>query len=180
MNKPKLILLNGFAGSGKSTIAKRYIDEHPLSMSIEGDKLVVMLGQWTNNWQEASRYRIELSKVIARSHLKTQHDVVLPFLLTDSKDAEDFENIAKEEGADFFEVMLSLDKEEAIRRLLKRGKWGEDGSSTFTENDHPEIEKLFEGMTLATSKRPNTIKIYPQEGDIDGTYHEFVKILESR
>lgn len=175
MKKPKLILLNGFAGSGKSTLAKKYTDEHPLSLSIEGDKLVVMLGQWANNWEEASRYRVTLSKLIARSHLQTSHDVVVPFLLTDPKDAQDFEDIAKEEGADFFEIMLSLEKDEAIKRLLERGKWGEEGSSTFTEKDHPEIEKLFDSMQEATSKRPNMVKIYPAFGEVEETYKEFIK-----
>jgi predicted kinase len=180
MIKPKLILLNGFAGSGKSTIATKYIEAHPLAMSIEGDKLVVMLGQWANHWKEASGYRTELSKTIARAHLKTGHDVVVPFLLTDSKDAEDFENIAKEEGADFYEIMLSLEKEEGVERLLKRGKWGEDGSTTFTEKDHPEINKLFDDMEAATSQRPNMLKIYPALDEVDQTYKAFLNELQTK
>jgi hypothetical protein len=27
-------------------IAERYIDEHPLTMNIEGDQLITMFGQW--------------------------------------------------------------------------------------------------------------------------------------
>jgi DNA transposition AAA+ family ATPase len=45
-NKPKLIVLYGFAANGKTTIAKKYIDEHPLSPMIEGDEIINMIGKW--------------------------------------------------------------------------------------------------------------------------------------
>lgn len=46
MTQPKFILLNGFAGAGKTTIAKRYLADHPLAFLIEGDELIVNLGHW--------------------------------------------------------------------------------------------------------------------------------------
>ena len=49
----KVILLNGFAGAGKTTIAKRYIDQHPLSVVIEGDELIVNIGNWVAQEDEA-------------------------------------------------------------------------------------------------------------------------------
>lgn len=176
MNKPKLILLNGFAGCGKSTIANRYIDEHPLAMNLEGDQIIVMLGKWKEHWDEAAKLKIALSKVITTSHLQSGYDVVIPFLLTDPKDAEDFEKIAEQTKADFFEIMLHVPKEEAIARLLKRGSWGEEGSSPFTQEDVPKIESLYDRMEQATlKKRERTINIYPQEGDIETTYQDFLK-----
>jgi predicted kinase len=177
MSKSKLIMLNGFAGCGKSTIAKKYISEHPLSMNLEGDQIIVMLGEWKENWDEASKCKIELTKTMAATHLGLGYDVVIPFLLTKEKDAEDFEKIAEETGANFFEIVLSVNREEAIARLLKRGRWGEEGSSTFTEKDYSDIEELYNSMIEATNKRPNTINIFPKEGDIEKTYEDFISIL---
>jgi DNA transposition AAA+ family ATPase len=53
MKKPKLILLYGFASSGKTTLSKKYISEHPLALSIEGDQIINMMGQWRANENEA-------------------------------------------------------------------------------------------------------------------------------
>jgi 2-phosphoglycerate kinase len=44
--KQKLILLNGFAGVGKSTIAQKYISETPLTLCLEGDIVMGMIGCW--------------------------------------------------------------------------------------------------------------------------------------
>ena len=44
METTKVILLNGFAGAGKTTLARKYIDSHPLSIVIEGDELIVNIG----------------------------------------------------------------------------------------------------------------------------------------
>jgi DNA transposition AAA+ family ATPase len=38
-------MLGGFAGCGKTTIAKRYISENPLTLIIEGDEVITKLRQ---------------------------------------------------------------------------------------------------------------------------------------
>ncbi len=52
-NRPKRILLGGFARCGKSTIAERYISEHPLALYIEGDEIITKIGQWRAHIAEA-------------------------------------------------------------------------------------------------------------------------------
>jgi 2-phosphoglycerate kinase len=49
----KVILINGSAGVGKTTIATKYIEDNPLSMSIEGDQIIGMMGQWRKYEDEA-------------------------------------------------------------------------------------------------------------------------------
>ncbi len=169
-HQPKLIFLNGFAGCGKTTLAKMYIDEHLLALDIEGDELMPMLGQWKENWDAAANCKLALTESMVVTHLRSGYDVVLPFLLVDAMHAETYENIAHDTGAHFFEIMLSLTKEEAIGRLQKRGTWGEVGLPPLTERDLPDIEKLYDDMVTATSQRPNTINIYPKEGAIKETY----------
>jgi chloramphenicol 3-O-phosphotransferase len=40
MTKARLIVLNGFAAAGKTTIAKKYIDEHSMALALEADAIV--------------------------------------------------------------------------------------------------------------------------------------------
>jgi len=84
MNSPKIILINGFAGSGKTTIARMYTDNHPLAMLIEGDELIVNIGGWLDNEPQARDLVFELSKKMLDTALSFGYDVVLPYLVVDA------------------------------------------------------------------------------------------------
>jgi len=177
MNTPKLILLYGFASSGKTTLSKKYISEHPLSMSIEGDQIISMIGGWRGQWEQAREMVHEYTKKIVESHLDNEHDVLLPYLLLNPVHAEDFENIAKEKSVDFYEVNIEIKREEAIKRLLERGVWGEGGSPQLTEKDLPEINKLYDTKEKATSHREDVKSIESKYGNIDDAYASFLEAI---
>ncbi|KKQ41965.1 MAG: hypothetical protein US60_C0026G0004 [Microgenomates group bacterium GW2011_GWC1_37_8] len=178
--KPKLIILNGFAGSGKTTIAKRYIDAHPLAINIEGDEIIAMIGKWKTNYKKARVCVYEHTKIIIATHLKLRYDVVVPYLLVDASHAEVFEKIAAENSSNFYEILLYTEKEEAIKRLMERGTWGEKDLPDLTEKDIPKITDLFDRLVKATAKRPNTITLKVRKDDIDGTYRDFKEIIENK
>ncbi len=177
MKKPKLILLYGFASSGKTTLSKKYISEHPLALSIEGDQIINMLGQWRASENKAREIVFEYTKVITELHLIKGHDVLLPYLLTNAEHAECFREAAERVGVDFFEIYIHLDREEAISRLLKRGVWGEEGSPKLSADDLPEIEELYDQMEKSMSSRTG-VKLLPSTlGDIEGTYVELLRLV---
>ncbi len=177
MHKPKLIILYGFASSGKTTLSKKYLSEHPLSISIEGDQIISMMGQWREHEAEAREIVFEDTKAIVKVHLEKGHDVLLPYLLTNHTHAEIFEEIAEEMLVDFYEVQIDVAREDAIKRLLNRGVWGEEGSPGLTEADLPEINRLYDTMEKAMNHR-NKVRIISSElGDIDGTYAKFIEVL---
>ncbi len=172
--RPKLIMLGGFAASGKSTIAERYISDHPLALCVEGDEIITKLGQWRSHIKEAVESKFSLTACMATTHLRVGYDVILPFLLGNESHAEMYENLATEAGADFFEFYIYDKKDEAIKRLLARGSWGETGLPPITQEDLPRIERLYEEMIEAVAKRPNMITIESTEGDIEGTYKALI------
>jgi predicted kinase len=43
---PMLILVNGAPDAGKSTLARRYVESHPLALLLDIDELRTMLGGW--------------------------------------------------------------------------------------------------------------------------------------
>jgi predicted kinase len=177
--KNKLILLNGPAGIGKTTIARLYVEANPLSLRVEGDSIIGMIGDWRNNEEAARTLKFAHITSMIKTHLLTGHDVILPYLVTDSTHAKKFEALAAEFDADFIEIILSTDKETAVRRLLKRGVWGEEGSKQLNGEDVPRIERLYDLMIAESEKRKN-MKILPfVEDDIDGTYLAFINLTTS-
>ena len=177
MSKPKLILINGFAGSGKTTIARKYIDEHPLAMVIEGDELIVNIGHWLENEPETRKAVFALIKSMLGTYLSTGHDVVLPYLVTNATDVNEFERVAKDKGADFYEFVLHTDRLDAVARLLKRGTWGEAGLPPLTDKDLPETEKLITQMETELEKRPKAIVLSLLESSPDETYKQLLEHL---
>jgi predicted kinase len=178
MRKPRVILLNGFAGSGKTTIGKEYINEHPLSLLIEGDELIVNIGQWLPNEPEARGYVFELTKAMAKTHLAAGRDVVLPYLVVDASHVVSFEQIAKDNNADFYEYLLFNGKETAIERLMKRGEWGEVGQDPITEKDKPVIEALYDTMESQLEHRKDAIKIIMDGKTVETVYAELKGYLK--
>jgi len=169
-------MLAGFAGCGKSTLAERYIADHPLALYVEGDEIITKLGQWRAHQTEAVKSKVALASGMAAIHLRTGYDVIIPHLPGGDYD-ETYENVAKEAGAEFLEVFIEVEKEEAIRRLLARGTWGEAGLPPITDKDLARIERLYEEMIKAVAQRSNTTVIRSTEGDIDGTYTALIKAI---
>ncbi|MBP9801613.1 MAG: AAA family ATPase [Candidatus Moranbacteria bacterium] len=175
--RPKLIMLGGFAGCGKTTIANKYVSETPLALNIDGDEIITKLGQWRKNIHDAVASRLSLTSAMAEAHLRDGHDVILPFLLRDAGVAKHYEEVAHSAGAHFIEILLSVEKSEAIQRLLQRGTWGEEGLPPITEEDIPKIEKLYDGMMEAVSYRPHMMCIESKENDIESTYKDFLTAI---
>lgn len=170
MARPKLIVINGFAAAGKTTIAKMYIAEHPLAIAIESDDLIVNIGDWQANEGEARRLVFLLIKSMMRAYLVEGRDVVLPYLVTNAGHVDEFEKIAKDLDADFYEFALHNDQPTAIAKLLKRGTWGEAGQPPIADDELPVIEELVTKMEQELEKRPGAIRIDSRMGDPKGTY----------
>ncbi len=175
MTRPTLILLNGPAGIGKSTIAERYISERPLALSVNNDSLVAMIGQWLQHEDEAWEMVFNFSCDIARRHLQSGHDVILPYLVRDGAQAEAFAKIADECDATYREILLTTSRDEAVERMLERGSWGEEGAPPLTEADVPIIKHLYDLVHKSAEGKPHVAVVQSIKGDIDGTYAEFLK-----
>ncbi len=112
---PKLILLNGSVGIDKTTIAQRYADEHPLTLVLHGDGIIVMLGQWIAHEQQARKLTFELTKSMVATHLHAGYNVIVPYVVTDATHAADFEELALKHRARFYEIVLYDQMSDALK-----------------------------------------------------------------
>ncbi|MFI6305311.1 AAA family ATPase [Amycolatopsis thailandensis] len=118
----RLIHLNGPSGVGKSTLARRYANEHPGTLALDLDVLAGFIGGWKENFFAALEMARDHGRELALRHLRQGYDVILPQLVTvhDRDPDPAFEAVALGAGATYIEVALVID-DRAYRQRL-RGK----------------------------------------------------------
>jgi predicted kinase len=127
-----LLLINGAPGIGKSTLAHRYADEHPLALIIDIDWIRTHLGQWAD-LDESKLVARDLALALARAHLQSGHDVIVPQYLGRPEYRERLRLLAAETDVPFVEVLLTDEAERITQRFRKRRA---EYASTGAE--HPE------------------------------------------
>ena len=182
--KPKLIILNGPLGVGKSTVAKRYADDHPVTLFLDIDDVWAMLSHWREEKEVSAPLSKQMALEMARINLTAGNDVIIPQIIQTSELIDKFEKLSNECGAKFYEILLSVDKDEAIQRFIMRGK-ADGNESGFRPGGiidkggrEKKLAQMYESMNEVASSRPQVIKIEPILGDIEGTYKEMLKAID--
>jgi len=182
--KSRLIILNGPLGIGKSTLAKRYAKDHPLTLVLDIDEVWAMLSNWREEKELSAPLSKKMALEMARVTLKAGHDVIVPQILQTSELADSFEKLSKDCGAQYYEILLIVDKEESLRRFIDRGKREgnptgfREGGVIDTGGREIKLAEMYDNMIEVSSKRPNTINIEPLLGDVEGTYKDLVNHIK--
>lgn len=171
---PRLILLNGAPAVGKSTLACRYAEDHPLALVLDLDRLRRMLGRWRDDPSAAGIRIRSIALAAAREHLAAGYDVVVPQLVGRVEFIERLASVAAESGARFDEVFLLDGVESIVHRFAERTRAAADpadaeahellaGGDDALRDWHTLIDRL-------AAERPHAIAIDSIPGDIESTY----------
>ena len=177
LSGPSLLLINGPPAIGKSTLARCWADDHPLSLVVDIDELRVRMGRWDSH-PESKRLARSLGVALVRSHLQSGHDVVVPQLLGLTDFIEVLEGVAVDEGAEFVEVFLRAPIEVVRARLARR--------RTELRTPHPQdeidpaldeelITSAVASLDRIAARRPRTIVVDASSGDVSVVYAELVR-----
>jgi predicted kinase len=119
-----LIHLNGAPGVGKSTIAARYVAEHPGTLNCDVDRLRCLVGGWQEDFAATGAIVRPVALAMIRAHLDGGHDVVLPQMLANEGERGRFRAAAVEHGHAYVHVLLQARPGEAVSRFY--GRPGDD------------------------------------------------------
>jgi predicted kinase len=159
IQKPQCILLTGPLGAGKTTLAARYGAEHPLTLVVSTDELVVMVGGWLQHEDTALHMAFAFALDMTQRHLGAGHNVLLPYFVHAAAEIDAIAVVAKQAGADFYAVQLTIPKDISTQRTVMRGRWGEPGSPPITQADVPIIESKYDELLAATAHYPGIHQI---------------------
>ncbi|HEX6354546.1 AAA family ATPase [Actinophytocola sp.] len=179
----RLILLNGPPGCGKSTVARRYVDEHPLALNLDIDHVRGLIGRWRDDPHTAGLLAREIALAAARVHLVAGHDVVVPQFLGRLTFIEQLERLAGDVVAAFHEVVLLDSKENTLRRFTERSRLAvEPGHVDAQElldrsGGLAELSAMYDRLVSIVGTRPGARVVPVVEGDVDLTYAEVVRAL---
>jgi len=114
------VLLNGPPASGKSTIAARLAAERPLALNLDIDVVRALLGDWKARPAEAGIAVRRLALVMAREHLGSGHDVIVPQFLAKAEFIDQLADSAGSIGAEFVEIALMISRANAVAAFERR------------------------------------------------------------
>jgi predicted kinase len=157
----KLVLLNGPPAVGKSTLARRFADEHPLTLVLEIDMVRALLGAWLDEWQRSGTVARVIALAMARTHLEAGHDVIVPQLLARRPFVAELEATAEAVDATFYEIALLDPREVVLARLEQRSEpAGAFSSRTLMEKQGEAPGDAYDAFVASLAERPHAIVIH--------------------
>jgi predicted kinase len=177
----RLIHINGAPASGKSTLARRYVDDHGGAALVEVDTLRMTLPNWKKD--EATRLAAaELAGAAIAEHLGAGHDVVIAQYFGRLGNIVLLEDVAREHGATFVEVILATGAASAIDRFRARRRAMVERGELHPERDiaDADVETFIldavERLTRLPTARPES-RVIPV--DLETSEDEVYRRLRS-
>ncbi|MEH0974403.1 AAA family ATPase [Micromonospora sp. CPCC 205546] len=180
---PRLIVLNGPPGCGKSTLARRYVEDHPLALDLDIDRIRDLVGRWRDHAGAAGLLARTVALAAARAHLAGGHDVIIPQFLGRADFIVQAEGVARDTGATFHEMVLLDSRENALRRFAERSRTSTDPAHLDAQRmlerhgGAAELAAMYDRLLAVVATRPATRVVRSEHGRVDEAYRELLACL---
>jgi predicted kinase len=180
----RLIHINGAPAAGKTSLARRFLVDHPLALTIDIDDLRTHLGQWAER-EESRVIARRLALALAEAHLASGHDVVVPQYVGRIDFIDQLAALAARHRAPFVEVVLLVEPAVSIDRFGQRRA---DLSAQGVR--HPEadvdgaaigevIDDAIRRLADVSRARP-TVREVAADDDLETTYRALLAAIDEQ
>lgn len=172
---PRLIVLNGPPGIGKSTIAQLYVERHPGVLNLDIDQVVRLIGGGRGSAPNLALARSD-ALAMAREHLTAGLDVVVPQFVGVVRQLERFEAAALATGADFLHLVLMDSRERALERFAERGLTTKPGwvaeihDDVVRQGGDSFLAAMYDALSDVIRTRPASVVLSSTAGATQQTY----------
>src|SRR5712691_4925025 len=141
-----------------------------------------MFGCWRDDLHQAGLLARGMALAAARIHLLGGRDVVIPQFLGRLEFLVQLEQLARETGAEFREVVLLDSKENALRRFAERGASRDPAARAGCELVHDpgqaELGLMYDRLMSTIASRPKARLVPSVQGQIEQAYRDFLACLD--
>ena len=180
---PRLILLNGPPGIGKSTLAQRWADDHPGTLNLDIDQLRGMIGGWRDRFGETGGIVRPLALAMVGAHIGGGRDVIMPQFLGRPSEIERFAATALAVGGEFREIVLMDSRENALDRFGDRGADDEQPWHRYIRDlvdglgGRAHLAGMYDQFTAMLAARPQATVLPTTAGAIELAYQALTAAL---
>lgn len=181
----RLILLNGMPAVGKTTLARRYAADHPMSLVVDLDVLRRQLGCWREHPTTAGLRARALSLALAGQQLADGFDAVLPQFLARPQFIEQAEHVAARVGAQFFEFVLVDDRDTLFARFARRSAAAAEPAHIDAAwliertGGEPALVAMHDRLLQIIATRTATRVLHSPEGSLERLYGQLLAELDA-
>lgn len=173
MTRPLVLHLNGAPGTGKSTLARLWADDHPGTLLLDVDELRTWVSGWRDDPAGTGGTVRPVALAMLSAHVAGGGDVVLPQLLADPAELERFERAAADAGGRWVEVLLEAP--DATARFHERRAdtpWLEAVHELVSREPADHVERYAARLRALLGDR--VVRIETADGEVRAAYDALV------
>jgi predicted kinase len=179
----QLVHLNGPPGIGKSTLSALYADRHPGTLNLDVDAVHQLIGGWADEDNRTWEVVAPLVRAMAATQLDGGRDVVVPQYHAAVEEITALEDVTREHGAAFREVVLLDDRTAAIKRFDRRAR---DDDDPYIQHMHRHVGlrggavrlgAMYDDLLELLRRHPGATVVPSTAGAVEETYALLTRAL---